>query len=195
MGEYSKALSYYEKSLEIKQQSLPPNHPDLAGSYMNIGNVYDNMGEYSKALSYYEKSLEIKQQSLPPNHPDLAASYMNIGIVYNNMGEYSKALSSHEKSLEILQQSLPPNHPDLAASYMNIGNVYETWVNIPKHFRITKNHLKFNNNHFLQIILIWLCIKTWVYPKAYEKSLEIILVCYTKRWVIIRKRIRIMNAL
>ena len=39
MGEYSKALSYYEKSLEIKQQSLPPNHPDLAASYNNIGEV------------------------------------------------------------------------------------------------------------------------------------------------------------
>ena len=69
MGEYSKALSYYEKALEIQQQSLPPNHPDLAEFYNNIGSVYDSMGEYSKALLSYEKALEIQQQSLPPNHP------------------------------------------------------------------------------------------------------------------------------
>ena len=62
----------YEKALEIRQQSLPSNHPDLASSYNNIGIVYDSMGEYSKALSSYEKALEIRQQSLPPNHPDLA---------------------------------------------------------------------------------------------------------------------------
>ena len=31
-----------------------------------------------------------------------------------------------------------------------------TWVNIRKHFRLTKKHLKFDNNHFLRIILIWL---------------------------------------
>ena len=40
MGEYSKALSYYEKDLEISQKSLPPNHPNLATSYNNIGGVY-----------------------------------------------------------------------------------------------------------------------------------------------------------
>ena len=72
MGEYLKALSYYEKALEIRQKTLPPNHPDLAISYNNIGSVYDKMGEYSKALSSYEKALEIRQKTLPPNHPDLA---------------------------------------------------------------------------------------------------------------------------
>ncbi|CAF4333822.1 unnamed protein product, partial [Rotaria sordida] len=71
MGEYSKALSSYERSLEIQKIALPPNHPDLASSYQGIGLVYDNMGEYSKALSSYERSLEIQKIALPPNHPDL----------------------------------------------------------------------------------------------------------------------------
>ncbi len=124
-GEYKEALALYEKSLAIREQSLPPNHLDLANSYLGIGNVYSNIGEYSKALSYYEKALAIQQQSLPPNHPGLAASYNNIGSVYSNMGEYSKALLSHEKALAIKQQSLPPTHPDLASSYNNIGSVYK----------------------------------------------------------------------
>jgi tetratricopeptide (TPR) repeat protein len=71
MGEYSKALSYYEKALEIKQQSLPPNHPDLAISYNNIGTMYMNMRNYSKAGSFYQRAMEIGQQSLPSNHPHL----------------------------------------------------------------------------------------------------------------------------
>ncbi len=29
MGEYSKALSYYERALDIGQHSLPANHPNL----------------------------------------------------------------------------------------------------------------------------------------------------------------------
>jgi tetratricopeptide (TPR) repeat protein len=58
-GKYTEALSYYEKALEIRQKTLPANHPHLASSYSGIGLVYKNMGEYSKALSYYEKALEI----------------------------------------------------------------------------------------------------------------------------------------
>ncbi|CAF1357051.1 unnamed protein product [Rotaria sordida] len=124
MGEYSKALSSYEQSLEIRKIALPPNHPDLAASYNGIGAVYYNMGEYSKALASYERSLEIRKIALPPNHPDLAISYNGIGAVYYNVGEYSKALSSYERSLEIRKIALPPNHPDLAGSYNNIGLVY-----------------------------------------------------------------------
>jgi tetratricopeptide (TPR) repeat protein len=124
-GKYTEAITYYEKSLKIRQKTLPANHPNLATSYSNIGAVYDNMGEYSKALSYYEKALEIEQKTLPANHPSLATSYNNIGAVYDNMGEYSKALSYYEKALEIFEKTLPANHPHLAASYNNIGFVYE----------------------------------------------------------------------
>ncbi|CAF1400766.1 unnamed protein product [Rotaria sordida] len=87
MGEYSKALSSHERSLEIRKIALPPNHPDLATSYNGIGLVYDNMSEYSKALSSQERSLEIRKIALPSNHPDFAQSYNNIGMVYYNMGE------------------------------------------------------------------------------------------------------------
>jgi len=131
-GEYSKALEYHEKSLEIRKKTLPANHPDLAISYNNIGLVYDNMGEYSKALEYHEKSLEISKKSVPENYPDLTTSYNNIGLVYDNMGEYSKALEYYEKSLEIRKKTLPANHPDLAMSYNNIGWVYRNKTDYKK---------------------------------------------------------------
>jgi tetratricopeptide (TPR) repeat protein len=81
MGEYSKALSSYERSIEIMKIALPPNHSDLAASYNNIGSVYDNMGEYSKALSYYENAQEIWQKSLPSTHPHIALVKNNIEMV------------------------------------------------------------------------------------------------------------------
>ena len=123
-GDYKKALSFYERSLDSWQKILPANHPSLSASYNSIGSVYINMGEYSKALSFYERSLEIQKKSLPANHPDLAASFNNIGMVYSGMDEYSKALFYYERSLDMRQNSLPANHPDLAASYNNIGVVY-----------------------------------------------------------------------
>ena len=79
-GEYEEALTFYEKSVKIKQKISPPNYPDLANSYNGIGGVYYSMGEYPKALSSHEKALAIRQQSLPPNHPHLASSYGKHGI-------------------------------------------------------------------------------------------------------------------
>ncbi|CAF1626176.1 unnamed protein product [Adineta steineri] len=128
-GKYQGALTFYEKSLDIYQKTLSPNHPSLAISYSNIGNVHNSMGDYPKALFYFEKALEIQQQSLPPNHRDLAIPYVNIGNMHAEMGNYLKAISSYKEALEIQQQSLPPNHPDLVYFYNNIGNAHSKMSN------------------------------------------------------------------
>ncbi|CAF4141764.1 unnamed protein product [Rotaria sordida] len=142
IGEHSKAITFYERAIEIYKKMGPPSQLNLAASYNNIGLVYYNIGEYSKALSSHERSLEIKKIALPPNHPGFAQSYNNIGSVYNNMGEYSKALSSYERSLEIQKIALPPNHPDLAASYNNIGEVYRNMGEYSKALTYYEKDLK-----------------------------------------------------
>ncbi|CAF1189124.1 unnamed protein product [Adineta steineri] len=124
-GDYSKALSYYEKTVEIFEKPLLSNHPSLATSYSNIGSVYEKMGAHLKALSFYKQALEIREKTLPSNHPDLATSYNNIGCVYTKMEEYSKAVSYFEKAREIQEKTVPSNHPTLATSYSNIGSVCE----------------------------------------------------------------------
>ncbi|CAF1429628.1 unnamed protein product [Adineta steineri] len=131
-GEYQEALTYYEKSRDIYEETLPSNDINLGNIYNDIGVVYEDMGDYPKALSYYEKALSIQQQSLPSNHSDLALSYIGLGNVYEKIGDYPKALSSYEKALEIQQQSLPSNHPHLGMSYNNIGRVYENMGNYAK---------------------------------------------------------------
>jgi tetratricopeptide (TPR) repeat protein len=131
-GEYEEAIKFYGKTIEIQQQSLPPNHPQMATAHSNIGVVYHRMGDYPKALSCYEKALAIWQQSLPRNHPQMATAHSNIGVVYHRMGDYPKALSCYEKALAISQQSLPRNHPSLALSCNNIGVVYIDMGNYPK---------------------------------------------------------------
>jgi tetratricopeptide (TPR) repeat protein len=122
-GDFKEALSCCQKTLEIYQKSLRPDHPELATICNNIGLVYQNMGDYSNALSFFQKVLGIREQSLPPNHPDLAIIYINIGSLHANMGEYPNALSFYQKAHEIQQRSLPLNHPSLAISCNNIGLV------------------------------------------------------------------------
>jgi hypothetical protein len=48
MEEYSKSLSFWEKTLEIREKILPSNHPDLAQCYRQIDLMRMKMGEYSK---------------------------------------------------------------------------------------------------------------------------------------------------
>ena len=123
-GEHDKALFYYKKALEIREEVLGKKHLDTAISYASIGLVYEKKGDYDKALEYHLKALEIYEEVLGKKHPDTALSYNNIGVVYEKKGDYDKALEYYLKALEIQEEVLGKKHPDTAASYSNIGNVY-----------------------------------------------------------------------
>ncbi|CAF3786331.1 unnamed protein product [Adineta steineri] len=126
-------MGQFTKAHEIYKVLLhqTTNESDKANIYHQLGRIKQNQGEFQEALFYYEKARTIRQQSLLSNHPDLAMSYNNIGLVHHIMGDYPKALSSHENALAI-RQSLPYNQTTITS-------------------------LQSNYNHFLPIILIWLC--------------------------------------
>jgi len=124
IGDYSRALSIYQKTLLLREEILGLEHRDTANSYNNVGFVYDDMGDYNKALEYYFKASEINEKVLGLEHHNTATSYNNIGLVYDNAGDYNNALEYHNKALEIRKKVLGLEQPDTAQSYNNIGLVY-----------------------------------------------------------------------
>ncbi|CAF4318496.1 unnamed protein product, partial [Rotaria magnacalcarata] len=84
---YFEALDFYEKSLDIWKKHLPADHPDLGGSYNNIGIVHRCLGHSDLALDHYNRSLKIRLKSLPAQHPHIASTYENIGLVYEDKVE------------------------------------------------------------------------------------------------------------
>ena len=123
-NDFTKAIEYHRKALEIDEKVLGTNHPDVAISYKNIGVIYHNQGNYIEALVYIKKALEIEEKVLGTNHSEIAVSYNNIGNVYSDSGDYIKALECYQKALEIDERIFGINHPNVALVYNNIGNMY-----------------------------------------------------------------------
>ncbi|CAF4867177.1 unnamed protein product [Rotaria sp. Silwood1] len=120
---YEEAITFYEKSLEIKYKILPEKHSSFTSTFNDIGSVYENINQYTQALLYYERGLIIQQQIT--NQHGLASSLSSIGSVYEKMRDYPTALSYHEKALEIRQNMQPSDDRKVAHSYKNIAVVYE----------------------------------------------------------------------
>ncbi len=132
MGDYPKALHYYQKALAIREKVLGKEHVDTATSYSNMGGLYKTMGDYPKALNYYQKDLAISEKVLGKEHISTAASYSNMGGLYETMGDYPKALHYYQKDLAISEKVLGKEHISTAASYSNMGGLYETMGDYPK---------------------------------------------------------------
>jgi tetratricopeptide (TPR) repeat protein len=124
MEDYSRALEYFHKALEIQKQYFRGDHPSLAIAYSNIGMTHRALGDYAEALESCEKTLEISKKSSPTNLKLLTTAYSNIGIIYESIGDYLKALSFYQEAFKIQQSFLPLHHPSFTLIYNNFGGIY-----------------------------------------------------------------------
>ena len=150
---YVDALFYMLKTLVIREETLPENHPDIASSLNNVGCAYGKLGGdkgYEIECKYCLKALAIREKVLPENHPDIATSLNNIGYAYCELGDPKEALKYLLKSLTIREKVLPKNHPDIAESLNNVGSAYGKLGKHDKVFEYKKRALVIWNNELLK---------------------------------------------
>ncbi len=122
LGVYSKAETFLEAALEIKQAIS--EELDIANTLNSLGVVYSEQGKYEKALKYNKAVMKIWGKLLPENDPGIATSLCNIGLTYNSLRKPEKALEYEKQALTIFVKVLPEDHPDIATSLNNIGSSY-----------------------------------------------------------------------
>ena len=140
LGDYRAALEQDLKAVALREEALPPNHPDLATPYSNMGYAYNELGDYNKALEYQKKALDILER-IAPNHPNLAGSYNNMGNTYSALGNHNKALEYRKKVLVIVE-GIPIDPIHLVICYDNIGTTYCALGNHNKALEYQKKALK-----------------------------------------------------
>ncbi len=114
-GDLNGAKLAYEKALSIydKVYALDSNHPEIARTFMNLGNVQYEKGDLDGAKLAYEKALSIydKVYALDSNHPEIARTFMNLGNVLYKKGNIDGAEKSYKRALEIFRSRLGEDHP------------------------------------------------------------------------------------
>ena len=117
-GDYTKALDYFFKALQIFQEVGDKNGAGY--SYTNMANVHGIQSNYPKALEFSLKALKLLEETNDKN--GVGNCYNNIGNIYADEFNYDKALSYYLKALKIREEIR--NKKGIASSYFNIGTVY-----------------------------------------------------------------------
>ena len=107
-GEFDTALDYYSKSLTIRLTTVGENHPDVATTYNNMGDLHKNKREFEKALDCHKKALELRLKSPEDNEQD----------------DFGSALEYYNKSLAIMVSKYGENRLDVADTYENMAVAY-----------------------------------------------------------------------
>ncbi|MGK7872653.1 MAG: CHAT domain-containing protein [Xenococcaceae cyanobacterium] len=119
LGEYPKAIEFYQQSLAITRDI--GDHNGEAKSLGNLGVAYFSLGEYPKAIEFYQQSLAITRDMGDRNGE--ANSLGNLGNAYSSLGEYPKAIEFYQQSLAIFQDIGDREGEGLTLS--NLGLLHE----------------------------------------------------------------------
>ena len=123
-GQHQKAGSLYKEAMTALARKLGQDHPEMAVSWQQIGELQETLGEYDKAVSLYRKALEIMEKKRGPEHPALASILAKLAALCMELEMEPQAVPLYERLVRIQEKALRPNHPQLAISLTNLAESY-----------------------------------------------------------------------
>ncbi|MFC2146756.1 tetratricopeptide repeat protein [Acidobacteriota bacterium] len=121
LGDYYKAIDYYEKALIILKEIYGEKHTSVATVLNNLGEERRTLGEPSKAIDYYEQALTIWKKFYGETHTNVATVLNNLGEARRALGEPGKAIDCYEQALTIWKKFYGETHPQVATGMNNMG--------------------------------------------------------------------------
>ena len=105
---YGQAEEVAQKALEIAEQNVGPNHPDVATSLDSLAMMYKSQVDrhyeyhrstglesydkppeaYFRAEAFFKRSLAIREKAFGPDHLDVATSLDSLAMLYKCMGDH-----------------------------------------------------------------------------------------------------------
>lgn len=90
------------------EQSLGPDHPDLADYYISLGLLLYHDSRFEEAEELFIKALAMRERLLAVDHPDVAAALNHLGLVYLAQGKYADAEPLFKRALSLQEKVLGP---------------------------------------------------------------------------------------
>lgn len=122
-GRYDEALPLYEQALELRQQELSEDHPEVAQSLNNLACLCAELGWYAEALPLQLRELASSMARLGTDDLDVATSQNNVGRLYEDLGRPADALPRCKEALRIREKCLGPEDPLVAQSLCHVARL------------------------------------------------------------------------
>ncbi len=119
------AIAQSELGLELLEQGLGPNHPQLGLALGNVAIVYGYLDEHERAIVRLEQALTILDRAYGPEHPHGALTRLNLATNLSRARrDLPRALELAEASLRTHETTVGSEHTMTAESLRAIGGIY-----------------------------------------------------------------------
>ncbi|XP_061877660.1 nephrocystin-3 isoform X2 [Entelurus aequoreus] len=105
LGLPSQAMAPLQRSLEIRETALDPDHPSVARSLHQLAGVYVQWKKYGNAEQLYKQALEISENAYGPEHASVARELESLAVLYQKQNKYEQAEKLKKRSMKIRQKT------------------------------------------------------------------------------------------
>ncbi len=123
LGLYEQSSPLLEKAVELMEQMLGRDHPDVAGGFYNLSLLREMEAKFEEALGLAERALDIYDRSYGAEHPLTLKATNNVGQIYWRMGRFDEAEMFLGRALEGRKKVLGPESHDVASSFNDLANL------------------------------------------------------------------------
>jgi tetratricopeptide (TPR) repeat protein len=122
LGEYPKALEFYQQALSVSREFKDALHEAVALRKLSLWHM--DKEEYTQALELLTKSSEINRQRQrdASYRYNLACDYFDLGLLFVNKDDYATAKKFYDKSKRLFEQVSKKD--ELSDYYFNLGEIY-----------------------------------------------------------------------
>ncbi|XP_015416682.1 PREDICTED: kinesin light chain 3 [Myotis davidii] len=123
-NKYKEATDLLHDALQIREQTLGPEHPAVAATLNNLAVLYGKRGRYREAEPLCQRALEIREKVLGADHPDVAKQLNNLALLCQNQGKFEEVERHYARALGIYQALGGPHDPNVAKTKNNLASAY-----------------------------------------------------------------------
>ncbi|KAG7264553.1 hypothetical protein CRUP_019961 [Coryphaenoides rupestris] len=105
LGMASQAVAPLQRSLEIRETALDPDHPSVARSLHQLAGVYVTWRKYEGAEQLYRQALQITENAYGAEHASVARELEALAALYHKQNKYEQAEKLRKRSIRIRQKT------------------------------------------------------------------------------------------
>ncbi len=125
LGLVEKALPLLQRTLQIREKELGPNHPDTITAVGNVGYIMQALGRLEEAGPYFEAAVERMEKLRGASHPDLAPHLNNLAMLRVDQGRPRDGQPLYERAIAIQTLAKGTDDPDTLLYENNLGGALE----------------------------------------------------------------------
>jgi tetratricopeptide (TPR) repeat protein len=128
-GQFERSRTLFGQAFHIQQelvrtQQIPPNHPDIARSFNQLGRMDWRLGDLYQAQFFLAEGLKIRENTIGKNHPDYASSLDALARVLLDVGKIKEAEKHFQQALKIREKIYGETYYLTVVSFAHLGDFY-----------------------------------------------------------------------